>query len=166
MSSATSNQLIRYDSAGQAAVMDWRTGEQLSLVSIPIDQLLEFRQLVKGELRDLQALIDEELISRLDKANRKHLRIGDTTLYTAGGETVKFDGRRLHHLLEGLVAEGVLDGQAAIEAVHIEPNFVVTTSAAKRLLNHPDHRVREAVEEATVITDVARSVRTRSSARA
>jgi hypothetical protein len=160
----TSNELIRYDSQGQAAVMDWRTGETLSLKDIDTERLLEFRQLVKAELRDLQSLIDEELISRLDKANRKTLHVGDTTIYWEGGEKIRWEGRLLFKELENLVADGRLDEQAAIEAVHIEPNFVVSAAAAKRLLSHPDPFVVEAVERATVLVETPRSVRTRERA--
>ena len=154
-------ELIVMQPDGSAMVVDWRTGEALDIATLEVPELLEFRTVVKDELTSVLGLLDDEVITRLDRANRRQFHIGDTVVYTQGGESIEWDGHRLYRMLGDLESEGVIDPDAIRECVKQVQSYQVNAAAAKRLLNHHDERVRDVAEQCAVPKTTKRGVRTR-----
>jgi len=155
------NELIVTQADGSSLVVDWRSGEALDVSTMEVPELVEFRDVVSTELRGILGLLDEELIGRLDKANRKSFNLGDVSVYTSGGESIEWDGQRLYRLLATLESDGVIDPEALSEAVQKKTVYEVNAAAAKRLLNHPNEEVRDAAEASAVPKTTKRGIRTR-----
>lgn len=136
------------------------TGEALQLASEATDILAAHRRdaldFINAERRFIDA-VDEELTRRLDKANTRSAEVGGFRIETKAPTTTAWDAEKLGLVIADLIAEDLLE-ESVMEQVLIPQPDKVNTAAAKKLLSHPDQRVRDHVATATTTVDQRRNV--------
>lgn len=96
------------------------TGELLDLESAATDSLAqridEIREL-RGALADAERAISDEVLARMDRRAQWTARVGDYELQArTPSSEVDYDLGRLREELDGLVAQGLLEPEAATAA--------------------------------------------------
>jgi hypothetical protein len=102
------------------------TGEALDL-NAPTGELAQAFDRIRDlerELKETRDQISRELIGRMDKRASWTLREdGFKVSAPSPAPKTEYDGYELHQVVQSLVAEGLIDGEAAEEAVEIRVEY-------------------------------------------
>ena len=135
-------------SVRQSSIAHPFTGEVIDLGDVHETTLAEWRDGL-GERRrwidEVNAQIDRELTDRLDHENRRSAKFGDWEVETQAPFETSWDVASLGLELEALVQAGTLTRNAAEAALKPTTTYKPVARELKKLLDHADPEVRDAV---------------------
>lgn len=122
-------------------VIDPLHGEQLDLATAPDERLgqllLEVRE-HESRLRELKALVNEELTRRMDFARAWTLNVGDFKLVGKSDALIaEWDVPALMEVLDGMVSRGEIAPDAVERAIDIKTEYRVKAAGVAALLKSP-----------------------------
>jgi len=131
---------------GATLVMPF-TGEVIELDQ-PSSDLAKFRDTltqIRASLSQIARTVDEELAARLDAANRKSAQVGGWKLAVNRPDAPEYNLYCLRSTLADLVETALLEPSVIDETISEEVVVKVDHGSVRRLLDHPDPRVRNAI---------------------
>lgn len=125
------------------------TGELFDLATIETDQLARARaELIdlRHRLDEFSALLDAELVPRMDRENTHTLRAGGYKLVSPPATVVDWNEAQLSMELQVLVDTGRLSQGAANKALKRVVEYKPQPGELKKLMTNADPEVRRAIE--------------------
>lgn len=129
---------VVFDDPSTPLLIEPNTGEVIPLSEAKTAHIADARDYIReleSQLREAKTILDGEVLSRMDADRKWTIKTGDWALTAPSPEpTVKYDAAALHAELEGLVADGVISGDAMARAVEEVVTYKARAAGVKALV--------------------------------